>query len=84
MQELNLSHVYHGLEPETHVYQIRSMVCYYGQHYMAVALMADNNWYMFDDATVLHIGQWSDVVAKCVAGRTQPSVLFFEQVQAAA
>lgn len=80
MQELDLSQVYDGLEAGKHVYRIRSMVCYYGQHYMAVALMADQNWYMFDDATVVLIGQWSDVVTKCVAGRTQPSVLFFEGV----
>ena len=56
------------------------MVCYYGQHYMAVVLMSDSTWYSFDDATVLRVGAWPDVVHKCVTGRIQPSVLFYESL----
>ncbi len=76
---LDLADVYLGIEHGAFVYHICSMVCYYGQHYMAYVLLSDSLWYMFDDARILQIGQWNDVVTKCNLGRTQPSVLFFEQ-----
>jgi len=41
--------------------------------------MSDSLWYMFDDARILQIGQWTDVVTKINLGRNQPSILFFEQ-----
>ncbi|DBA77474.1 TPA: hypothetical protein ACH3X1_009298 [Trebouxia sp. C0004] len=76
---LDLADIYLGIEHRAFVYLIRSMVCYYGQHYMAYVLLSDSLWYMFDDARILQIGQWADVVKKCNLGRTQPSILFFEQ-----
>jgi len=36
---------------------------------------------MFDDAVVTKAGGWEEVVAKCEAGRIQPSVLFYEEVE---
>ncbi len=41
--------------------------------------MSDSLWYMFDDARILQIGQWTDVVTKINLGRNQASILFFEQ-----
>ncbi|KAA6426044.1 MAG: hypothetical protein FRX49_03896 [Trebouxia sp. A1-2] len=76
---LDLADMYLGIEHEAFVYHIRSMVCYYGQHYIAYVLLSDSLWYMFDDARVLQVGQWTDVVTKCSLGRTQPSIFFFEQ-----
>ena len=57
------------------------MVCYYGQHYIAFVLMTDGLWYVFDDAHVLPVGDWNDVISKCELGRIQASVLFYEHIQ---
>ena len=60
-------------------YRLRSMVCYYGQHYQALVLVPDaGGWLMFDDTRVSRVGAWADVRRKCEAGRIQPSVLFYE------
>jgi len=79
LQELDLGDVYLHVPQHKHIYHIRSMVCYYGQHYLAFVLMPDNIWFMFDDASMQRVGDWASVIAKCAAGRTQASVLFFEQ-----
>ena len=78
MQELDLGDVYLHVPRARHIYHIRSMVCYYGQHYLAFVLMPDNVWVMFDDALMQRVGDWMAVVNKCALGRTQASVLFFE------
>ncbi|KAL0026649.1 hypothetical protein WJX79_000945 [Trebouxia sp. C0005] len=70
---LDLADIYLGIEREAFVYHMRSMVCYYGQHSIAYVLVSDSLWYIFDDARILQIGQWTDVVTKCSLGRTQPS-----------
>ena len=62
-------------------YHVRSMVCYYGQHHIVSVLMSNSLWYMFDDAHILCIGLWADVVSRCELGRIQASVLFFEHRQ---
>lgn len=77
LQDLDIRPMYHDLLAGQSIYRIRSMVCYYGQHYIAFARKKEK-WLMFDDATVHPIGTWSQVVGKCEAGRTQPSVLFYE------
>ena len=60
-------------------YALRSMVCYYGQHYQALVLVPEaGGWLMFDDTRVSRVGSWADVRRKCEAGRIQPSVLFYE------
>ena len=60
------------------VYTLRSMVAYYGSHYLAFVMRPDLEvWVMFDDAAVTKIGTWAQVVRKCHVGRIQPSVLFY-------
>jgi hypothetical protein len=61
-------------------YRLRSMVAYYGQHYQALvrARGGAGGWALVDDARASAVGDWAAVVAKCRAGRIQPSVLFFE------
>lgn len=70
-------HVY----PETvttRPHRLRAVVCYYGQHYHAFIYKPEaRSWFMFDDATVTQVGDWAAVKRKCIAGRIQPSVLFF-------
>lgn len=66
------------------IYALHGMFCYYGQHYFAfinrgpIAPDMEDEWVMFDDATVLTVGNWGQVIAKCRAGRIQPSVLFYQ------
>ena len=81
LQALDLADLYPGIAHDVSLYDIRSMVCYYGQHYIAFVLMRDSLWYMFDDAHVLPVGDWNDVIGKCESGRIQASVLFYEQIQ---
>ena len=83
MQDLDLADLYAELQPRKHGYHISTMVCYYGQHYMAFVLTPDSMWHMFDDAKVTLVGPWPDVVEKCVLGRIQPSVLFYEKLWSA-
>ena len=78
LQTLDLSEVYLGLSKHKDIYNLRSMVCYYGQHYLAYVLMPGNTWFMFDDASMQRVGAWADVISKSSAGRTQASVLFYE------
>ncbi|KXZ55989.1 hypothetical protein GPECTOR_2g1541 [Gonium pectorale] len=72
--------------PELTAYALHGMFCYYGQHYFAfinrgpVEPDSAQEWVMFDDATVSAVGGWAEVVAKCRAGRIQPSVLFYQQI----
>ncbi|KAL0021262.1 hypothetical protein WJX79_001147 [Trebouxia sp. C0005] len=39
---LDLADMYLGIEHEAFVYHMRSMVCYYGQHYIAYVLLSDS------------------------------------------
>lgn len=78
---LDLADVYLGIAHGRFLYHIRSVVCYYSQHYIAFVLMSNYLWYMFDDAYILCVGLWADVVNKCELGRIQASVLFFEQLR---
>nr|CCA21421.1 inactive ubiquitin carboxylterminal hydrolase putati [Albugo laibachii Nc14] len=60
-------------------YRLRGFVCYYGKHYVAVFYSTTHKiWLLFDDSRVLEIGSWSQVVAKCLKGRSQPVLLFYE------
>ena len=80
MQELDIADMYGGLQTGKHVYYLRSMVCYYGQHYMAFVLMPDSTWHVFDDARIRQIGLWPDVIRKCTSGRIQASVMFYQKL----
>ncbi|KAG2500861.1 hypothetical protein HYH03_001622 [Edaphochlamys debaryana] len=70
-------------------YALHGMFCYYGQHYHAFINRGPTQpceaqeWVMFDDATVSAIGPWAAVSDKCVRGRIQPSVLFYQKLGAA-
>ncbi|KAL4433796.1 hypothetical protein ABPG75_000237 [Micractinium tetrahymenae] len=78
-EEVDLGEVYQGAEPGAHRYRLRSMVCYYGQHYQALVLVPEaGGWLMFDDTRVARVGGWEAVRRKCEAGRIQPSMLFYE------
>ena len=77
--QVDLGEVYQGAEVGAHRYRLRSMVCYYGQHYQALVLVPEaGGWLMFDDTRVARVGGWDAVRRKCEAGRIQPSVLFYE------
>ncbi|KAI3434593.1 hypothetical protein D9Q98_002662 [Chlorella vulgaris] len=79
-EEVDLGEVYQGADRGLHRCRLRSMVCYYGQHYQALVLVPEaGGWLMFDDTRVTVVGSWADVRHKCEAGRIQPSVLFYEQ-----
>lgn len=62
-------------------YALRAFIAYYGKHYIAFCKGRHNGetWYYFDDTMVKTVGtEWADVREKCMKGRFQPSVLFYE------
>jgi hypothetical protein len=72
-------------------YSLRAFIAYYGKHYIAFCKGRHNGetWYYFDDTMVktvrfsshltTQVGtEWADVREKCMKGRFQPSVLFYE------
>eukprot|EP00192_Tetraselmis_astigmatica_P005526 CAMPEP_0117673744 /NCGR_PEP_ID=MMETSP0804-20121206/14645_1 /TAXON_ID=1074897 /ORGANISM="Tetraselmis astigmatica, Strain CCMP880" /LENGTH=515 /DNA_ID=CAMNT_0005482521 /DNA_START=1 /DNA_END=1548 /DNA_ORIENTATION=+ len=77
---VDLGEIYSGVGPPgQHLYRLRSMVCYYGSHYQAIVLSPDlDKWLIFDDESISVIGSWEAAKAKCLVGRIQPSVLFYE------
>lgn len=77
LQTLDLGKVYDGVLTGPHIYRLRSMVCYYGQHYMAYVFMHGARWYLFDDSNIIPVGSWQNVVSRCAQGRAQASLLFF-------
>ena len=83
--QIDLRNVYRGVPPDTPPYRLRSMVAYYGQHYMALVRLPElgGRWAMFDDSSVTAVGGWAEVRQRCEAGRVQPSVLFYEATEAA-
>lgn len=83
-EHVDLADVYKAVEKGALQYRLRALVAYYGQHYQAFVRPpgcphGPNHWVMVDDARAVDVGDWNKVVAKCQAGKIQPSVLFFER-----
>ena len=82
--QIDLGEVYQGTEPARLPARLRSMVCYRGQHYVALVLLPEaGGWLLFDDSRVTRVGAWADVRAACQRQRFQPSLLFYEAAAAA-
>lgn len=62
----------------THPYQLRCMVCFYGSHYVALAMSGSGVWHQYDDTQLRCIGDWQAVTAHCQRGCLQPLLLFYE------
>lgn len=78
---LNLSDIFHSAPSQK--YTLRSVVCYYGLHYLThIRVLPSQEWITFDDVRVKKISsEWQAVTEKCVSGHYQPFVLIFEAVQ---
>lgn len=78
---LDLALVLDGLDTTTSrpLYRLRTMICFYGAHFVLIAYNpAVNQWVQFDDSSVKPLGSWADVCEKCMQGRFQPLVCFYE------
>ncbi len=76
---MDLSEVYKGLQGAPAAYRLQSAVCYHGMHYHALVRQADSGrWLDLDDSSVTLLPSWAEAKARCVAGRSHPSLLFFE------
>eukprot|EP00605_Chrysophyceae_sp_TOSAG23-4_P000083 GSChrysophyteH1.ASY1.ANO1.85.1 assembled CDS len=64
------------------VYLFRGMVCYYGLHYVSIFQENEdvNNYLLFDDQRVRHIGDFAEVVETAVKARYQPVLLLYEML----
>ncbi|GLC41576.1 hypothetical protein PLESTM_001216400 [Pleodorina starrii] len=70
-----------GTHPPSAPCELRSVICYFGHHYLVFALSEELGlWLMIDDANIQLVGHWSDVVKAMNAKRLQPSLLFYEAV----
>ncbi|PRP77343.1 hypothetical protein PROFUN_05588 [Planoprotostelium fungivorum] len=61
-------------------YILRGMICYYGCHYDSYFYNSQQKaWFVFDDANVKQVGtSWAKVKERCLLGKFQPSLLFYE------
>eukprot|EP00211_Chloroparvula_japonica_P005454 CAMPEP_0119135384 /NCGR_PEP_ID=MMETSP1310-20130426/19171_1 /TAXON_ID=464262 /ORGANISM="Genus nov. species nov., Strain RCC2339" /LENGTH=361 /DNA_ID=CAMNT_0007126261 /DNA_START=293 /DNA_END=1374 /DNA_ORIENTATION=- len=80
--EINLRDVFPAFPHDQTRYRLRGMVCYYGMHYDAYFIHPTRRqWWVFNDEMVRRMGDsWLSVKEKCLRGRCQPSVLFYERV----
>ncbi|EFJ48600.1 hypothetical protein VOLCADRAFT_104654 [Volvox carteri f. nagariensis] len=71
-----------GMHPPSAPCDLRSVICYFGHHYLVFALSEELGlWLMIDDANIQLVGHWADVVKAMCAKRLQPSVLFYEATE---
>ena len=69
------------LEQDTDIpnYRLSGMICFYpGQHYVYIGKI-EGEWAIFDDHQVRHIGNFQDVIDKCILAKYVPVSLFFER-----
>ena len=65
-------------------YRLRAISCFYGRHYVAFVRGA-RAWLLLDDGAVRHVPDgWRGVHERCVRGRLQVTMMFWECEDAAA
>jgi hypothetical protein len=74
-----------GLLAEDAVFELRSLVCYYGSHYECFCRPQDGAgpWTRFDDSNVNIVGDggWEALCRAAAKGHLQGTVLFYERVR---
>jgi ubiquitin C-terminal hydrolase len=66
-------------KPVNSKYILRGMVVFYGRHYMAFFYSERHDaWYLYDDANIHRVGNWLAVRDRCIRGRLQPVLIFYE------
>jgi hypothetical protein len=58
-------------------YNLASLICSYGNHYMALVRQAAGSFVLYDDHKVSPVGDWQAVSAKFQKGLIQPVMLFY-------
>lgn len=60
-------------------YIMRGMITYYGRHYIAYFYSHKHDtWVQFNDEHLKSIGNFKEVIKRCVSGRQQPTTIFYE------
>lgn len=55
------------------------MITFYGKHYIAYFYSEFyDTWMQFNDENLKPIGNWKEVMKKCVLGKQQPITVFYE------
>ena len=65
------------------LYFFKGMICFWGKHYFAYFrdFHSDNSadcWSLYDDNRVKKVGDWDDVLEKCLDGSERPILLIYE------
>ena len=80
--KLILSNIYKviGSSLSNATYVLRGLIVYYGRHYYAYFYSQKyDTWYQFDDEKIKSIGNFADVIEKCVKARAIPRTIFYEK-----
>jgi hypothetical protein len=80
---MDLADLYPGMEKGEYTYGLRSMVCYYHGDYQGLGQpVGDPKWRKNGNCNISIAGPWNKVLADCASGRKQPSLLFYDQLEA--
>ena len=79
--KINLSKIYKvSGDTQAASYVMRGMIVYYGRHYWAYFYSQKfDAWFQFDDAKITRVGNFTDVVEKCVRAKAIPRTIFMER-----
>lgn len=82
--KLNLSRIYKISEvsnsPSNATYILRGLIVYYGKHYWAYFYSQKfDSWFKFDDDQINKVGNFEDVIDKCVLSKAIPRTIFLEK-----
>ena len=55
------------------------MITFYGKHYIAYFYSEHYDcWMQFNDEHLTHVGNYKEVMRKCINGKQQPITIFYE------
>ncbi|CDW76032.1 inactive ubiquitin carboxyl-terminal hydrolase 53-like [Stylonychia lemnae] len=61
------------------VFILRGMITYYGKHYISYFYSQKHDtWVQFNDQSLKSIGNFQEVMRRCINGKQQPTTLFYE------
>lgn len=81
-EQLNLSHLYVGLNPVSSSYQLAALLCC-GQDQLAGSCYAflldpsSGRWMTTRTGSFIPVGSWAAMMRRCEVDRLQPSLLFY-------
>ncbi len=81
MVQMNLADLFLAPGPQRASYRLRSMACFYGNHWTVFVRShhVNDKWITVDDEKASVSDGFSSIVNKCARGKQRPAVLFLER-----